>query len=753
VFGLEGVSVKLAASLLTTLLILAAGARADVFTPLASYEPDESDLAVTASAADPGLSVAIVPGGTGGAPAATDGDYVLRVTINGETDRKVEFRHNWSSTTYDLAGEDVLLADIYVASSGALPDLVGVWSTNWSPPDAWQPATGLPIPVGSWTTVIFDVSTREQTGLDYIWAFVLEDLASTSGVLYVDNLRFRRGGPTSGPQGVAALGCDGYNAVTWKPTAGVDGVHVYAADAPDGPFVRLTTQPVLDEPYAEPRPAGSPRRYYRLTAVNDGAESGPSATVSAAFNGLSDEALLDWIQWQTFRYFWDYAHPVSGLTREGLTHPSNTCALGGTGMGLMAIVVGVERGYITRQEGAARVLQILTFLDDVTPRYHGAWSHWIDGTTGATIPFGPNDDGGDLVETAYVVQGMLTVRQYFDAADPTESEIRARATSLWESVEWDWYRRFAGSDVLYWHWSPNVGWAMNVTVRGYNETMITYLLAIASPTHPMPASSFHNGWAGSSSYTNGGMFYGHTIDVGPDFGGPLFFTHYSHLGFDPRYRRDAYCNYFENSRAIALVHQAYSQDNPFGYDGYHRWMWGLTASASPPPTGYMAHAPFNDNGTIAPTAALSSMPFTPAESIAALRYMLDNYTPALTGPYGLYDALNPGLNWISDTHLAIDQGPIVVMIENHRTALCWDLFMANPEIGAMLADIGMYYEVDYDESGTIDAADFAVFADCLAGPDLTGACAGDLAADSDLDNDGDVDLRDTRIFQRLFTGP
>lgn len=740
---------------ITLLVAVACSGSAAIYTPVTSYEATETDLTVTGSTGDAGLTVAIVTGGTNGAPPATDGDRVLRLTISGETDRKVEFRHNWSATTYDLAGEDVLLADVYVASAAALPGIVGIWSTNWSPPDMWQPGTGIPTSVGQWTTVSFNVSTREQVGLDHIWAFVLEDLAGTSGVVYVDHLRLRRPGTATGPPGVAALGLADHNAITWKNQsgAGIDGYHVYRAASATGPFTRLTATPVVAEPYSDPTTPGSPRQYYYVTSVTGGEESAPSETVSAVFNGLSDEALLDWVQYQTFRYFWDYAHPVSGMAREGLTHSSNTCALGGTGMGLMAIVVGVERGWITRAEGAARVLQILTFLDETATRYHGAWSHWIDGNTGATLPFGPNDDGGDLVETAYAVQGMLTVRQYFDGADATETEIRARATSMWESVEWDWYRRYPGSDVLYWHWSPNVGWAMNLPVRGYNETMITYLLAIASPTHPMPASSYHNGWAGSASYTNGGTFYGQTIAVGPDYGGPLFYTHYSHLGFDPRYKRDAYCNYFDNSRAISLVHQAYSSDNPLEFAGYHRWLWGLTASASPPPTYYMAHAPFNDNGTITPTAALSAMPFTPEASLAALRYMLDNYTPELTGPYGLYDALNPQLGWIADTQLAIDQGPIVIMIENYRTGLLWDLFMSNPEIAPMMQAIGMHYEVDYDKDGAIGINDFDVFAGCLGGPDVVGACGPDTAAAADLDRDDDVDLGDMQVFQRLFTGP
>ncbi|MFH1747189.1 MAG: glucoamylase family protein [Planctomycetota bacterium] len=737
-------------------LTLMVSARADTFTPLASYEPAETDLVVTPSAGDPGLSISIVPGGVDGAPPATDGDYVLKVEITNETDHKVEFRHNWTASTYDLEGHDELLADVYIATTGALPDLMGIWSQNWNPPDQWQAATGIPTTTGVWTTISFNVSSRNQVDLDEIWAFIFEDMAGTSGVAYVDRLRFRNPGSADAPAGVAVNGFVDHNGIVWKPLAasGLEGYNVYRAEAETGPFVQLNSTPVTEALFDDPTTPLSPRYYYYVTAVVAGDESGPSQIASARYNGFTDDQLLDWIQQQTFRYFWDFAHPVSGMARDNLTGWSETTASGGTGMGLMAIVVGIERGFITRAEGADRVLQILTFLDQNTTRYHGAWAHWINGTTGETIPFSELDDGADLVETSYLVQGMLTVRQYFQSEDPDEAEIRARATQMWEEVEWDWFRRYPGSDVLYWHWSPNYGWAMNMIVTGYNEAMITYLLAIASPTYPMPATSFHNGWARESYYTNGNSYYGYILWVGPAYGGPLFFTHYSFLGFDPRYKRDAYCNYFENSRNASLIHQAYSRDNPLDFAGYNYWLWGLTASVSPPPWGYMAHSPTNDNGTIAPTAALSATAFTPAESRAALRYMLDNYTPELTGPYGFYDAFNPELSWFSDSHLAIDQGPIVIMIENHRTKLCWNLFMSNPEIRPMMQSIGMFHEVDFDTDGDIDPMDLAIFAGCFSGPDESdGGCPGGLFDDSDLDNDNDVDLRDAAVFQELFHVP
>jgi hypothetical protein len=404
---------------------------------------------------------------------------------------------------------------------------------------------------------------------------------------------------------------------------------------------------------------------------------------------MTDEQLLTSVQEAVFRYFWDYGHPVSGLTREGykLGHSTDTCTSGGTGMGLMAICIGVERGFVTRAEAAKRILKILMFLEEKANRYHGAWSHWINGATGQTKPFSKYDDGGDLVETAYVVQGLLTVRQYFDNPnDPVESEIRTRATRLWEQVEWDWYLRYPRGQVLYWHWSPNHNWRMNHKIRGYNECMIAYLLAIASPTHPIPASCYYKGWAGAAGYANSHTYYGYRQWVGQEKGGPLFFTHYSHLGFDPRNKSDKFCNYFDNSRNISLINRAYCIENPRGHAGYSNLVWGLTASFNP--RGYSAHSPTNDNGTITPSAALSAMPYVPEESMATLKEFYHTYGTDLWGAFGFVDAFNLTQKWFAPGYIAIDQGPIVIMIENNRTQLCWKLFMANPEIQSMLDAIG-----------------------------------------------------------------
>jgi len=484
-----------------------------------------------------------------------------------------------------------------------------------------------------------------------------------------------------------ATGHDSRIDLVWE--GGHEGYHVYRGDEAAGSFVRLTNEPSKLTVYSDFLGENDRRYYYRVAPVDaQGTERAVSETVSAQSYAMTDEELLTSVQAATLRYFWEYAHPVSGLARERLGS-DETCTSGGTGFGVMAICVGVERGFLARKEAAAHLLKIVRFLETMAKRYHGAWSHWIDGSTGQTIPFSRYDDGGDLVETSFLIQGLLTVRQYFDRDNPVEQELHERITRLWEQVEWDWYLREPGGRQLYWHWSPKHGWKMNHRIGGhFNECMITYLLALASPTRPIDPACYDEGWAreADGEYANGNTYYGHQLWVGWPLGGPLFFTHYSFLGFDPRGKRDRYCNYFENSRNISLIHRAYCAANPGGHEGYSALCWGLTASDTP--GGYTAHEPRHDNGTITPTAAISAMPYVPAESIATLRHFYHTYGTRLWGPFGFKDAFNLDKDWFARSYLAIDQGPIVVMIENHRTGLCWRLFMANPEIGAMLERIG-----------------------------------------------------------------
>lgn len=401
---------------------------------------------------------------------------------------------------------------------------------------------------------------------------------------------------------------------------------------------------------------------------------------------ISEDELLTLVQQQTFKYFWDFAHPASGMARERNTS-GNLVTSGGSGFGLMAIIVGIERGFISRSEGVERLSKIVTFLEGAD-RFHGAWSHWIDGTTGAVLPFSTNDNGGDLVETALLVQGLITFRQYLDPADATESSLITRINTLWEGVEWDWYTR-EGQKVLYWHWSPDKQWTMNLPIRGHNETLITYLLAASSPTHPISKDVYTEGYARNGGIQNGNEFYGITLPLGEDYGGPLFFAQYSFLGLDPRNLQDTYANYWTQNRNHTLINRAYVIENPKRYIGYNERSWGLTASDNN--NGYSAHSPANDLGVITPTAALSSFPYTPEESMEALKFFYYSIGDRLWGEYGFYDAYNLTAGWVANSYLAIDQGPIVVMIENYRTGLLWDLFMSAPEIQDGLTTLGFTY--------------------------------------------------------------
>ena len=405
---------------------------------------------------------------------------------------------------------------------------------------------------------------------------------------------------------------------------------------------------------------------------------------SEKFPRIATDELLDLVQEKTFSYFWDYAHPSCGLARERLGS-GDTVTSGGSGFGLMAIIAAIERGFISRADGYARLLKIATFLSEKAERFHGAFSHWLNGSSGAAIAFSTYDNGADLVETSFLMEGLLACRNYF--SEPAEAELREKITALWEAVEWDWFLR---DGKLYWHWSPNYDWQMNMAISGWNEALITYVLAASSPTHPISKADYESGWARGGGIRNGKKFYGIYLPLGSDYGGPLFFTHYSFLGLDPRGLSDKYANYWEQNVAHARINQAYCAANPKGYAGYSEQCWGLTASDIP--NGYTASSPTNDKGVIAPTAALSSMPYTPEGSIAALETFYYIYGDRLFGQYGFHDAFSLSAHWFADSYIAIDQGPIVVMIENYRSGAIWNAFMKDPDVAAGLSTLGFSRE-------------------------------------------------------------
>ena len=385
------------------------------------------------------------------------------------------------------------------------------------------------------------------------------------------------------------------------------------------------------------------------------------------------------MQRQTFRFFWEGAHPVSGLARDrcktGAVPEDDLVATGGSGFGVMALIVAVERGWVSRAAALERLGRMLDLLSRATC-YHGVFPHFMNGRTGATIPFTRKDDGGDLVETSFLIMGLLCAREYFNRDTPEEAKVRGLVNYVWNDVEWDWYTR--GRPVLNWHWSPNNGWALDLEIRGWNECLITYVLAASAPRYPIDPGAYHQGFAEGRNFVNGKPYYDIPLPLGAAFGGPLFYAHYSFCGIDPRGLKDRYADYWEQNLHHVRINHAHCEKNPLHWPGYGPACWGLTSSDGA--DGYATHSPDNDDGTISPTAALSSMPYAPTESMQALRHFLISHGDKIWGRFGFVDAFCESKDWYADTFLAIDQGPIIIMIENHRTGLLWNLFMKAPEI-------------------------------------------------------------------------
>lgn len=403
------------------------------------------------------------------------------------------------------------------------------------------------------------------------------------------------------------------------------------------------------------------------------------------FAVVDDSVLLDKVQQQTFKYFWDYGHPVSGLARERSNSGENIVTSGGSGFGIMCIPVAVKRNFISKADGLLRMQKIVGFLKNTADKFHGAFPHWLDGATGTVIPFSTKDNGADLVETSYLMAGLLTARQYFNGAGADETTLRGDISALYNNVEWDWFRN-GGQNVLYWHWSPNYNWEMNLPIRGWNECLVTYILAASSTTHGIPVSVYINGWASGSNFTNGASYLGYQLPLGTPYGGPLFFSHYTFLGISPVGLQDVYANYEKQTKNHTLINYTYCVNNPKRWYGYSDKVWGLTASDIQ--NGYDASSPTNDIGYIAPTAALSSFPYTPTESMKALKFFYYTLGDKIWKEYGFVDAFSLKELWFANSFLAIDQGPIVIMIENYRSRMVWDLFTSCPEVKNGMRSLG-----------------------------------------------------------------
>lgn len=572
------------------------------------------------------------------------------------------------------------------------------------------------LPVQQWTYVQiplsahFDISFKRPSGPEITKViFSQSGLGDARYTLYIDDVKIGyapQHQPVAPPTQISATAYDRHVELAWAKITdpAVQYVQIERAEA-GRDFKPIGIQYPAYSRFVDF--IGLPHRTvtYRIMAVNQAYQASEPVDVhiEATTRPLSDDELLTMVQQAHFRYYWDQAHPDAGLALECIPGDTNMIALGAAGFGLMALIVGAERGFISRAEFTQHIQKVLRFLSGAD-RFHGVWPHFLDGHTGKVIPFfGDHDDGGDLVETAFMMQALLTLRQYFDRPTPEDLEIRATITHLWETTEWDWYRFPDDPNFLVWHWSPKHGWLINHPLIGWNEVMIAYLLAIASPTHSVPPETFYNGWASQTEraqqyrigwgqttegglYGNGTEYYGLNLPVGVGSGGPLFFTHYSFLGFDPRHKRDRYANYFDNNRRISLINYRHCVANPGGYIGYGEHFWGLTASDDH--TGYVPHDPNNDNGTITPTGALGAFPYTPEESMLALKHFYFDRGAELWDIYGFRDACNPTVGYLSSIFMGLNQAPIVGMIENHRTGLLWRLFMSNPEIQPMLDKIG-----------------------------------------------------------------
>jgi len=505
------------------------------------------------------------------------------------------------------------------------------------------------------------------------------------------------------PGGLSATGYDRHVLLRWQAVASPQLAHYVVYRSLDGgPWQAIGMQLPGTQLYSDFIGRAGAKAQYRVTAADwRNRESPASIVASAATREFNDEELLTMLQEAAYRYYWDGAGPNSGMAHENKPGDDRIVATGASGMSVAALVAATDRHFITRAQGLERLDKIVKFLEHA-PRYHGAWSHYMDDASGQTLPlFGMLDNGGDLVETAFMIEGLLIARQYFKGDSALERDLYQRITRLWEGVEWDWYRQDAHSDFLYWHWSPQWGFQIHHPLIGFNEVMVVYLLAIASPTHGVPASMYYSGWAGQNAralayregwsgspdgkhYGNGTTYFGIKLDVGVGSGGPLFFTHYSFLGPDPHSLHDRYTtSYFENNRNIALINRAYCVANPKGFAGYGPDAWGLTASDGP--KGYKTPAPdeLNDDGTITLTGALASFPYTPEASMQAFKHYYRDLGAELWDIYGPRDAYSPTAGWVSAIYMGLNQAPITAMIENYRSGLLWKNFMANPEIAVM----------------------------------------------------------------------
>jgi hypothetical protein len=645
------------------------------------------------------------------------GGWEAEIRVDGHRNRSPEFQgrnlYFWCFAPQAIAADDLpmlVLSDTYQGLQ------VAEFPAAFTEPLALGKFAG-EIPAGRWVQVRIPLSEFHTASIYEFQPQSLQNVIFHQGradgarhILIIDEVRVDDDPPASPatalppPEDVRAVGYDRHVEVRWDEVSDPRLAHYVIYRSFDGyKYKPVGIQLPGTNRYEDFLGKPAVTAYYRVGASDwqDQTSFHPTA-VKASTREFSDDELLTMLQEACFHYYWEGADPSSGMARENIPGDDRIVATGASGMGIATLIVGVHRGFITRAQGVERLTKIVNFLERAD-RYHGAWSHYMNGSTGKTMPvFGMFDNGGDLVETSFLMEGLLAARQYFRGDGDAERDLYRRISQLWETVEWDWYRGAQPGDFLYWHWSAEWGWQIQHPLIGFNEVMITYLLAMSSPAHAVPPDMYYSGWASQSEraihyregwsgstdgdhYGNGHTYFGIKLDVGVGTGGPLFFTHYSFFGFDPHSLHDRFTSsYFENNRNIALINRAYCIANPKQFHGYGPEAWGLTASDGP--EGYVPHAPDDaaDRGTLTPTGALASFAYTPEASMAAFKHYYRDLGAQLWDVYGPRDAYNPGQNWISPIYMGLNQAPIVVMIENYRTGLVWKNFMANPEIGVML---------------------------------------------------------------------
>jgi hypothetical protein len=395
---------------------------------------------------------------------------------------------------------------------------------------------------------------------------------------------------------------------------------------------------------------------------------------------VSDDKLLDIVQRQTFKFFWEFGHPGSGLARDAdMRSDPDDCSIGGSGFGIMALPGAIERGFITRAEGLERMTRIVNFLTSTAASFHGAFPHRINGNTGKVILWqGPNDDGGDLVETSFLMMGLLTARQYFDDASSNETMLRSNITDLYNRVEWTWYTR-GGQNALYWLWSPTIGWNYSFQCKGWNETLIVYILAASSPTYSITKAAYDEGFASNGGIKNGSVYYDYSLPFGPALGGFPGYSQYSFLGVDPNGLTDVYGDYFKQVKNVHLINQAYCIASNKKHYYFTDSCWGFY--------GDVSKAEYE--GTVFPYVALGGFPYTPTESMKALKYFYYKLGDKIFLDYGFAGAFNwsSGVN-VTQQVLVYDQLSYLVSIENYRSQLPWKLFTGCPEIKTGMKKLG-----------------------------------------------------------------